>query len=246
MIPRPFLLAIQFLTIFPVRSLEAVKEQDVGNSLLYYPIIGLIIGIVLLGLAWSMGSTDHLITAAVLLMVWVLLTGALHLDGLADSADAWLGGVGDRQRTLAIMKDPASGPAAVVCLILVLLVKFTTIAHFLAQGNWMILLLAPVLGRTSVIVLLLSTPYVRPQGIGSQLVDHMPRIACKRIVILTLIATLLFFGFNMVWLLVILSGLFMLLRKQLLQRLGGTTGDTTGALVELTAPAVLVSAIYLL
>jgi adenosylcobinamide-GDP ribazoletransferase len=66
--------------------------------------------------------------AALLLTVWVLLSGGLHLDGLADSADAWLGGFGDRERTLTIMKDPRSGPIAVVVLVLVLLLKFCALA----------------------------------------------------------------------------------------------------------------------
>ena len=72
-------------------------------------------------------GASPLLQAALLLALWVALTGALHLDGLADSADAWLGGFGDPARTLEIMKDPRSGPVAVVVLVLLLLLKFSAL-----------------------------------------------------------------------------------------------------------------------
>ena len=87
-----------------------------------------------------------LLHAALLLTAWVLLSGGLHLDGLADSADAWLGGFGDRERTLTIMKDPRSGPIAVVTLGLVLLLKFTALVALIEQHNGAALILAPLIG----------------------------------------------------------------------------------------------------
>ena len=68
-----------------------------------------------------------------LLAVWVLLTGALHLDGVADCADAWVGGFGDREKTFQILKDPRSGPIAVVVLVLVLLVKWAALEVLLGS-----------------------------------------------------------------------------------------------------------------
>jgi adenosylcobinamide-GDP ribazoletransferase len=118
---RPFLIAVQFLTVLPVRVDGALDAKATGRSLLYYPLVGLLIGTLLAALAWMLGDAPLLVSAAVLLAVWVAVTGALHLDGLADSADAWAAGLGDRDKTLAVMKDPRSGPMAVVVLILVLL-----------------------------------------------------------------------------------------------------------------------------
>ena len=66
-------------------------------------------------------SHQHLLTAALVLAVWVLLTGALHLDGVADCADAWVGGFGDREKTFQILKDPRSGTHSCSVLVLVLL-----------------------------------------------------------------------------------------------------------------------------
>jgi adenosylcobinamide-GDP ribazoletransferase len=122
-----------------------------------------------------------LLHAALLLTVWVLLSGALHLDGLADSADAWLGGFGDRERTLTIMKDPRSGPIAVVTLVLVLLLKFAALLALIEQQHALALIIVPLLGRSALLGLFLTTPYVRAGGLGQALADHLPRSAGKQV-----------------------------------------------------------------
>ncbi|PWQ89005.1 adenosylcobinamide-GDP ribazoletransferase, partial [Enterococcus faecium] len=95
---------------------------------------GLLFGLLLWLASHLLQGTPSPLHAALLLTLWVLLSGALHLDGLADSADAWLGGFGDRERTLRIMKDPRSGPIAVVTLVLVLLLKFCALWVLIGQG----------------------------------------------------------------------------------------------------------------
>ena len=115
-----WLIALQFLTRVPVRLTAMPAPEQVGRSLLWYPLLGLLVGGLLLGLHLLLGATPALLQAALLLTVWVAITGGLHLDGLADSADAWAGGFGDRERSLAIMQDPRSGPIAVVVLVLLL------------------------------------------------------------------------------------------------------------------------------
>jgi len=166
---RPLRIALRLLTRLPVP--EPPPEDDgqdsVARSLAWYPLVGLILGALLWGLAAMLaaGAAPSLLSAALLLAAWVALTGALHLDGLADTADAWLGGLGDRERTLAIMKDPCAGPAGVVAVVLVLLLKFAALAA-LATAPQPALLLAPVLARMALTALFLTTPYVRPGGIG--------------------------------------------------------------------------------
>lgn len=135
--------------------------------------------------------------AALLLVFWVLATGALHLDGLADSADAWVGGLGDRERTLAIMKDPCCGPAAVVALVVVLLVKFAALAQ------------------------------------------HLPRRAAAAVVLAAMAGVAAVAGIHGLWLLAIACAMFGGLRALMVQRLGGTTGDPAGAMVEIIEVAVL-------
>lgn len=89
--------------------------------------MGLVIGLLVAIPAYVASASDPMVIAALMLTVWVLVTGGLHFDGLADSADAWLGGQGNTTRTLEIMKDPRSGPAAIVLVALVLLLKLAAL-----------------------------------------------------------------------------------------------------------------------
>lgn len=237
---QPFLIALQFLTSLPVRPSATPLREQVGRSLLFYPMVGLVIGGLLLCVAQMIESAAVPLQAAVLLAVWVGLTGGLHLDGLADSADAWLGGFGDRERTLTIMKDPRSGPIAVVVVVLLLLLKFVALWALLDEGQLQVLLLAPVLGRAALLGLLLTTPYVRPGGLGQALAANLPRAAACRVLVALVILCLLLGESG--WLaLLIAAGMGVLARRAMARRIGGTTGDTAGALLELTECGVLVA-----
>lgn len=173
----PFWIALQFLSSLPVSLPGMPEPRELGRSLLFYPLVGLLFGLLLWLASLLLQGTPAPLHAALLLTVWVLLSGALHLDGLADSADAWLGGFGDRERTLQIMKDPRSGPIAVVTLVLVLLLKFCALWVLVEQGIGAQLLLAPLIGRAAMLGLFLCTPYVRPGGLGQALAEHLPRRA---------------------------------------------------------------------
>jgi adenosylcobinamide-GDP ribazoletransferase len=232
---QSFLLALQFLTRLPVPV--RWDDRQAGRSLLYYPLVGLLIGLALLLVA-QLG--DSLLAAVLAVTAWVLLSGALHIDGLADSADAWLGGHGDRERTLAIMKDPSCGPMGVVAIVLVLGLKIAAVGELLSGGSAVLILLAPVLARALVIVLFLSTPYVRPQGLGQVLADHLPRERA-RIVVGVSAAFALLFGWSGFSALIAALVAFWLLRALMLKRLGGSTGDTTGAMIEIAEAAVVVA-----
>jgi adenosylcobinamide-GDP ribazoletransferase len=232
-----WLIALQFLTRVPVRLAGMPAPEQVGRSLLWYPLLGLLIGALLLGLHLLLGASPALLQAALLLIVWVAITGGLHLDGLADSADAWAGGFGDRERSLAIMQDPRSGPIAVV--VLVLLLKFAALVTLLETDAGLSLVLAPWLARGSLPLLFLSTPYVRAGGLGQALAEHLPRRQLPWVLAAHGMAILLL-GWAGLQALLVAGLLFVWGRWVMLQRLGGTTGDTAGALLELTECAVLV------
>ncbi|MNP47504.1 Cobalamin synthase [compost metagenome] len=168
-----------------------------------------------------------------------MLSGGLHLDGLADSADAWLGGFGDRERTLEIMKDPRSGPIAVVTLVLVLLLKFAALLALIEQQNAVALIIVPLLGRCALLGLFLTTPYVRPGGLGQALADHLPRSAGVRVLAASGLVCILLAGVGGFFAVVLAMLVFSWLRQVMLRRLGGTTGDTAGALLELLEVAIL-------
>ena len=237
---RAFWFALQFLTRLPVPRIAEHTAEDRGRSVLYYPVVGLLIGTILTGFLFLLADADPGLRAALLLLVWVLLTGALHLDGLADSADAWLGGHGDRARALEIMKDPRSGPAAIVAVVLVLMVKFAALSALMHVAYWPALVLAPLLGRASLVLLFLTTPYVRAEGIGAVHAANLPRGGATIILLTVAILAPVFLGYAGLWLVVAALAMVWLLRRLMLQRLGGATGDTLGATCEIVEATVLV------
>jgi len=236
----PFWIALQFLSSLPIRLPGMPAPREMGRSLLCYPLVGLLFGAVLYALDGALAGAPLLLHAALLLTAWVLLSGGLHLDGLADSADAWLGGFGDRERTLLIMKDPRSGPIAVVTLVLVLLLKFCALLALIEQRQTLALLLAPLIGRGALLGLFLTTPYVRAGGLGQALADHLPRRAGWYVLLVSALLCVGMAGFKGVWAILLAVAGFCWLRQLMMRRLGGTTGDTAGALLELLEVAVLV------
>ncbi|QNK03826.1 adenosylcobinamide-GDP ribazoletransferase [Dyella telluris] len=234
---RGLFAAIGFLTRLPVPARVFDGARSPSAQLAWYPAVGLLIGGLLWCLGWLLSGAPPLLAAALLLAGWVVLTGALHLDGLADSADAWVGGMGDRERTLAIMKDPRSGPIGVTAVVLVLLLKFAALASLPHPSA--VLVVAPLLGRAALTFAFMTTPYVRSAGIGSGLVGESP-LACTAALLLAVVLSVLT-GWHGVRALVAALLVFAWWRWACRRRLGGMTGDTCGALTELTEMAVLVA-----
>jgi adenosylcobinamide-GDP ribazoletransferase len=240
---RAFLVALQFLTRLPVRLRAAPREGEMGRSLLFYPLVGLLIGALLAMLAMAMSAVgiSDLLGAALVLAAWVLLTGGLHLDGLADSADAWIGGRGDRERTLAIMKDPYCGPMGMAALVVILLVKFGALAALLSYGKGWVVAFVPVLGRAALPLLFLTTPYVRPGGLGAALTAQPRRKTAAATVMASGSVSVACLGWPGVVAVVAVLSVFIPLRRMMVGILGGTTGDTAGALVELVEAATIIA-----
>lgn len=243
---KPFFIAVQFLTRLPVRLAAQPSEKDLGYSLLFYPLVGLIIGLILMGLGWVLHNTPPLVTAALLVTAWILLTGGLHLDGLADSADAWIGGMGDRAKTLAIMKDPNCGPAGVVAIVLIILLKFVALYTLISADEWIALLLTIILARTLLPLLFLTTPYVRNNGLGASLATHQPRRLSIFIIVATFVLMFLLTDIRYSLLSLTTIIIFLFLRYLMLHRIDGTTGDTAGALVEIAETTALLTSVITL
>jgi adenosylcobinamide-GDP ribazoletransferase len=241
-LPLALLIALQFLTRLPLRLPSLPDPQENGRSLLWYPLVGVLIGLLLVLAQWLLASAAPLLQAAVILSLWVWISGALHLDGLADTADAWVGGHGDRERTLAIMKDPACGPIGVVALVLVLLLKFAALVSLLQSQVWLAVLVVPWIGRLLLPALLISTPYARPGGLGDVLASNAPAALPQVLILHALVIFVLsLVAWGAVGLLalvcvVVFAGYW---RWVLLRRLAGTTGDTAGALLEMAETLLL-------
>ncbi|MEA3301199.1 MAG: adenosylcobinamide-GDP ribazoletransferase [Pseudomonadota bacterium] len=248
-------IALGLLTRIPVRvrggASGEVGAATLGRSLHWYPAAGLVIGLILTLLAALLPGdfllnakplNSLLLNAALITTAWLALTGALHLDGLADCADAWVGGMGDRARTLAIMKDPACGPIGVVAIVMVLLVKVAALDTLLTGASGIFWWLIPVLARTVLPLAFVSLPYVREGGMGDGLARNAsrPGLILAVLLVLGLLALCLPLLLLCLWLAVAVA-VFALWRRAMIQRLGGFTGDGAGALVELLEVALLVA-----
>lgn len=235
-----FLIALQFLTRIPVARHLNTNDAALGHSVLYYPLVGFLIGTVLSALSLLLSAVPDTVTAAIVLSAWVWLTGGLHLDGLADCADATVGGMGDRQRSLQIMKDPAAGPVAVTVLLLVLLLKWVCLVELIQQGNLIVLMLVPLLGRCAILLLMLSTPYVSSKGLAEKIVENLPFADARWVIVVSLV----FAGLMIGWANVLFAGILLLwVRNMALLRLGGVTGDVYGAAVELVETGALLAVV---
>ncbi|MCG8383636.1 MAG: adenosylcobinamide-GDP ribazoletransferase [Gammaproteobacteria bacterium] len=243
--PTPLLIALQLLTRLPVRT-QYPSAKHTGYSLLYYPLIGLFIGALLCLVSVVLPTQNTFLLAAIILLVWTLITGGLHLDGLADSADAWIGGFGDREKTLRIMKDPACGPMAVGVLVLTLLIKFSALQVALEQSVLIAVLISPIIARAAVIALYLTTPYAKDEGMGLLLIENLPKKPAGAVLVITAGLCLLGSGALALMMLITAIATFWLLRKLMCTRIGGVTGDTTGALIEITETTTLVAATLLM
>jgi len=231
-----FFLALQFLTTIPVMRSFNASDRQLGVSALFYPLIGLIIGCLLVTLASLLDHLSANIGASLVLILWVVLTGGLHLDGLADCADAWVGGLGDKQRSLEIMKDPAAGPIAVLVLVVIILLKWALLIEVIETQMTARLIVVAMLGRLALLLLMLSTSYIRKGGLGAIIVKHLPESAAKGLSVIGVLIGIYFLG----WLAIALMLLTLFIIKyQAYKRLGGVTGDVYGASVELSEVSLL-------
>ena len=242
---KPFLLALSLLTRFPINQIDNIEASDSGKSALFYPLIGLIIGLVFYIPILFFNEYSQVTMAAVVTVLGAIITGGLHLDGLADSADGWLGGMGDRNKTIKIMKDPVVGSAGVIAIVSILLLKFAIYTNifqstfhgiFLASG---IIIVAPIISRAMILLLLLSTEYTGG-GMAEDISKHLP---LKNAVLVVLFCLILGFYFSAWGLLFVLMG-FWLLRRLMIRTLGGSTGDTIGATVEITEVLFLLGSVF--
>lgn len=234
----PFFIALQFLTIFPVHLKNMPSPKQNGRSLLFYPVIGLLIGLVLFAVASFLHVLPVVLLSTIILVIWILLTGGLHLDGLADTADAWVGGFGDKENTLRIMKDPACGTFGVLSLIVICLIKWSALYVLLQEQHYTALILFPILGRLTPLFLFLTTEYVREKGLGWSIAQYIPKTWAMIIFGISLLGAGYF-----VWVGLVTATIFILtliyLRYKFIQRIDGITGDTIGASIEIAETVCL-------
>ena len=233
-------IAGRFLTRLPFPDPGEFDGEAHAKATSYYAVIGLIMGLILWLGSELLSGVNTGVLAFVLLAAWVWTSGALHLDGLADSADAWVGGLGDRERTLEIMKDPHNGVMGTTTVTLLLLGKFSALSVLLAADQALYLIFVLAFSRAVLPILFLLTPYARSEGLGSKMLEHTNKDYAYGIAAGLVVVAFVTIGFIHSLALVITAAIVLyLLRKTMLTRLGGTTGDTAGATVELAELALL-------
>ncbi len=226
---KAYFIAQQFLTRLPCPHSAQLNDKDMGLSVLFYPLIGFLIGLILVTASDLLSFLTPNITAIIILILSIIINGALHIDGLADSADAWLAG-GDKEKSLGIMQDPHLGTAGVVATTLLLLSKYVILVEILKQDYWLLMLIASIFARSVPIAFMLWLPYVRTNGIATILIKNLPRRKAK-LLLLCIIGFLAWF--QLATLILTLFILYLLVRL-MNNRLGGFTGDTLGASIEIT------------
>ena len=236
----PFWIALQFLTVLPINLKTMPNAKQNGQAILFYPFVGLLIGLILFALSLVLAKLPILLIASIILVLWIWLTGGLHLDGLADTADAWVGGFGDPERTLKIMKDPTCGPIGVLSLIIVCLLKFAALYVLIEQHLNVFLVLVPMLGRSVALFLFLTTTYVRDKGLGRSMTDFLPKAISWIVFVITLSLLYLFKWYGLAVLISFLLSV-VYLRFIFIKRIGGVTGDTIGAAIELLETNTLIT-----
>src|SRR3990170_7219965 len=170
---KNFIHAIQFLTIFTVSKKDKVTEGDLARSMAYFPLVGFLLGVILVytDKAFSY-ALPHTIGNALLVLISILLTRALHIDGLADTLDGIMGGT-DRESRLRIMKDSRLGTAGALGIFFLLLMKYLCLNNLFNDDKTELLLIAPMLSRWSQALMVFRANYVREQGMGQAFVGHL-------------------------------------------------------------------------
>jgi adenosylcobinamide-GDP ribazoletransferase len=236
-----FLAAVQFLLVSPAFVRREFSPRELGRATGFYPLVGLLLGALLVLADILMSHVFPVqVRSAVLLALWIMLTGALHFDGFLDACDGLLGGA-TPERRLEIMRDERTGAYALAGGALLLLIMFSSLGA-ISTGRWAALLLAPVLGRCGLTAAVVAFPYARPSGLGTDVKAHAGA-AQLLIAGLTTLAVLA----GLTWALRNYAGAGALLTSGLvwwlgarfvLRRVPGMTGDTYGALnmlIEATA-----------
>ena len=225
------LFAFTFLTVMPLGSLIRSHDSPPGKMFSFFPLVGLVIGIIISAVA-AISFLPKDLTAFIALAVWVGLTGGLHLDGLADSCDGLLATVSPERR-LEIMKDPRAGSWAVIGIVIVLLGKWIAIRSLSPA----LLIIPPIAGRWAMVLAVAIFPNAKTSGLAAQFRAGFGRtqiITASALTVLLIALCSVWFGWKVLLSLAIAPITVLLVGRWAAARLGGgLTGDVYGALCEL-------------
>ncbi len=234
-------LAAAFLTILPIAPARTESADDVAASFGWFPLVGFILGLALCALDWILKPLfGEAMRAVWVIMTLAVITGALHLDGLADTADALAAG-SDRARVLDILRDSRIGTFGAIALIFVIVLKVFAIARSFGPQRYAAIYMAPGLGRWAMVALTSGLDYLRVEGAGSAMLARDRRRNLKVATITSVIALIPVVMFHALRACVIAALVTLALRSFYRRWLGGVTGDLIGAAGEVVETAVLIA-----
>jgi len=240
---KGFLVALQFLTIFPVK-IKSIEEKDFGNSLLYFPLIGLLIGLLLVLSSFLFSPLPQFLKATLIILTSIIITGGIHLDGFADTCDGFYGKK-EKEKILEIMRESCIGVMGVIGLISNFLLKIGSIMALPQAMLWKALILMAVFSRWAQVLVCNISSYARKEGKAKYFIEY----ASKRSLYLGggfCLALFLFLIHFKGIILFFLSLLPVFLFSSYVKRkIGGMTGDTIGAVSELSEVTVLLFYVFL-
>lgn len=240
---KQFLIALQFLTVLPVKISE-IKEKDFGKSLIYFPLVGAIIGVLLISALFIFGSLPPLVTAALILAASIIITGGIHLDGFADTCDAFWG-CKSKEEILRIMRDSRVGTMGVIGVVCLLLLKFAILTGIPKESLWKSLIMMAVFSRWTQTLACLISAYARQEGKAKYFIEYADRKAVLIGGLFTLALFLLLVGFKGLILFIISLFLVFLFINYVKRMIGGMTGDTIGAANELAEISMLLFCLFM-
>ena len=242
---KRLLLALQFLTIFPVRIKAGIDEKDFGASLVYFPFVGLLIGLFLAGCVFIFSFLPGLVRAALILIASIIISGGIHLDGFADVCDGFYGNK-PKEIILEIMRDSHAGAIAVIGLSALLLLKFSLLVSIPGELLYKLLIFMAVFSRYCQVVSSSFSDYARSDGKAKYFVEYA---GIREFLIATVFTlALLLFLLKIKGIILFCLCLFSILLfiSWIKRKIGGMTGDTIGAVSEIAEVLVLLFGLVLI
>ena len=234
---KKFLIALQFLTIIPVR-LKNVEEKELSGSVNYYPVVGLLIGFLLAG-SWLLLSIVFPVTVSALVVtgIYLLLTGALHLDGFADTVDGLYGGR-TKEDIFRIMESSTIGAKGAAFTFLLLGLKIILISSLSTKAVYPALILFPVLSRYSITILMKYSDYAKENGLRKAYCGKISNISFL-IINLASAGAALIFGVKGLVAFLTVALMAIIIKNYFNKKIGGVTGDIFGFTIETAETVVL-------
>ena len=234
-----FLVGLQFLTRIHLVRQTVWTAEDFGRSTRFFPLVGLVLGICYALAAWTLVSVLGMraLTAALLLILPLLLTGGLHADGFMDTADGVFSGR-ERERKLAIMKDSRVGSFGVVAFVLLMFLQFALLLDMSPPLLVSVFFVMPIIGRMAMVLAVSCFPYARADGMGKTFADMANR---RTVAIAAVTTSVLVIPIGLLATLALVLGIVfaLLFCRWMTAILGGVTGDVYGAATVLTETIVL-------